>query len=55
MTTTEQRTEFIKLVEPVIKWMNDNTHPHHTIIITHTHAELLEGEMAHATTKFLKD
>lgn len=47
-------TEFSRIVEPVIKWMNE-LHPHHTIIITGTDAELLEGKMAHATHEFLKD
>lgn len=51
----EKQREFEKVVEPVIKWMNNNTHPHHTIIITHTDAELLEGEMCHKTIEFLKD
>lgn len=47
-------TEFKTIVEPVIKWMNE-LHPHHTIIITGTDAELLEGKMAHTTHEFLKD
>ena len=47
--------DFIKVVEPVIKWLNDNVHPHHTVIITGTHAELLEGELSHVTEKFVKD
>lgn len=51
----KQRDQFIKACKPVIKWMNDNVHPHHTVIITHTDAELLEGEIAYRTEKFLKD
>lgn len=51
----EKRNEFIKVVEPVIKWMNENLHPHHTIVIDCTTAELLEGQMSHKTGKYLKD
>ncbi|PHI31177.1 hypothetical protein [Budvicia aquatica] len=46
---------FESAVEPAIKWLNDNVHPHHTIVITSTDAELLEGQQTHRTEKFLKD
>lgn len=55
VTIEKMQHEFKSVVEPVIKWMNENCHPHHTILITHTHAELLEGEMAHHTEKYLVD
>ena len=29
---------------PLIKWLNENVHPHHSVIVTSTNAELLEGE-----------
>lgn len=41
--TSEQRAEFEALSRPLIKWLCENCHPHHTIIITSTDAELLEG------------
>lgn len=50
-----QQQEFESLSKPLIKWLNDNCHPHHTIIITPTDAELLEGSMAIHTTEFVKD
>lgn len=34
---------FEEVVRPVIKWLNDNYHPHVTVIITPTNAELVEG------------
>lgn len=43
MLTDQQRAEFETLSRQLIKWLNDNCHPHHTIIITPTNAELLEG------------
>lgn len=36
-------TEFEQVVRPVIKWLNENMHPHVTVIVTPTNAELLEG------------
>jgi len=41
--TKEQRDEFENLARPVIKFLNDNCHPHVSVIITPTNAELLEG------------
>lgn len=42
-------------MDPVIKWMNDNCHPHTTIIVTPTSAELVEGTIAFTTLKHVKD
>lgn len=49
------KQDFIKVVEPVIKWLNENCHPHNYIMIDSTTAELLEGQLAHKTEDFLKD
>lgn len=35
--------EFQAIVRPLIKWLNDNYHPHVTVIVTPTNAELVEG------------
>lgn len=51
----EQREEFEKLARPLIKWLNDNSHPHTTIIITPTSAEVLEGVCAFPTNDYIKD
>ena len=53
--TSTQHAEFCEVAKPLIKWLNDNCHPHCSIIITTTHAELLEGIAATETTEFLKD
>ena len=39
----EKSKEFEKLMRPVMKYLCENHHPHVTIIVTGTNAELLEG------------
>lgn len=41
--TTEQLESFKQAALPLIAWLNENVHPHHTAIVTPTKAELLEG------------
>lgn len=43
--TDEQQKEFEAVCRPVIKWLNDNVHPHHKVIITPTGAEIMEGRL----------
>lgn len=43
MEKEELRKEFERLAQPLIDFINGNYHPHATIIIDSTHAELLEG------------
>lgn len=48
--------EFKRVTKPVMEWLANNHHPHHTVIITPTNAELLEGGMATGPiTDHLKD
>lgn len=42
--TDEQRKEFEAVARPLMKWLCDNVHPHHTAIVTPTGAMLLEGQ-----------
>jgi hypothetical protein len=51
----QMREEFIALARPLVKWLRENCHPHHTIIITPTNAELLEGELTGQITDYLRD
>lgn len=53
--TDEQRDEFERLVRPLVKWLNDNTHPHASVVITPTSAEVLEGIAVVRTTEYVKD
>ena len=51
----EQRKEFEKLSKQLIEWLNNNCHPHTSIVVTPTNAELLEGVCAIQTMEFVKD
>lgn len=46
---------FEEVTRPVIKWLAQNVHPHHSVIIDSTHAELLEGRLAVSTEEYLQD
>lgn len=37
--------EFEKAAKPLIEYLKHNHHPHNCVIVTATHAELLEGQM----------
>jgi hypothetical protein len=42
----EGRAESFKLAAlPLIQWLAENCHPHHSVIVTSTNAELLEGQI----------
>ena len=53
--TNEQQKEFEAITRPVIKFLNDNCHPHVLVIITPTSAELVSGVCAYQTDDYLKD
>lgn len=39
----QQRAEFDTLCRPLLKFLCENCHPHVSVIVTSTNAELLEG------------
>jgi hypothetical protein len=48
--------DFTGLCKPIIKYLCDNYHPHVTVLITPTRAELVEGIMSTPViTEFIKD
>jgi len=48
--------EFKEVCKPLIKYLCDNYHPHVTIIVTPTGAELMEGLVGTGLiTEFVKD
>lgn len=51
----EKRAEFEKAAEPLVKWLNENCHPHVTVIVTPGDAELTEGVCCVKITKYIKD
>lgn len=44
--TEEQQESFKQAALPLIKWLCENVHPHHSVIVTSTNAELLKGSCA---------
>ena len=46
---------FEEVIKDVMKWLAENHHPHTTIIITSTNAELVEGIESVVTDEFIKD
>lgn len=53
--TEQQRKEFETVTRPVIKWLNENCHPHVTATIEPTRAELSEGVCAYPTNDYVRD
>lgn len=51
----QEADSFAEAAEPLIKWMAENVHPHHSAIVTSKGAELLMSERLHNTDKYLKD
>ena len=47
-------TQFEELVRPLIQFINDNYHPHTTIVVTSTNAEILEGIEVISTNDYTK-
>lgn len=41
--TEEQQAEFETLTRPLLKFLCENCHPHVSVLVTPTTAELLEG------------
>lgn len=49
------KSDFESLAKAMMKWINDNGHPHQTIIIDATSAVLYSGEKSITTEEFIKD
>lgn len=55
IATKEQIEELEKLARPLIKFLNDNFHPHVSITIDPCSAELQEGSCRIVTEDYIKD
>ena len=55
IVTTEQHQDFQVAAEPLIKWLNENCHPHVMATVDCNRAELLEGVCSIVTDKYIKD
>lgn len=51
----DQRKEFEELARPLIKFLNDNFHPHVSVAVDTGRAELLEGKCSFVTEDYIKD
>jgi hypothetical protein len=51
----KEQQAFAVAAQPLIKWLNENAHPHVKVLVTPTSAELLEGVAVHRTEQFVKD
>lgn len=52
---SEEQKTFEEIVKPVMEWLAKNKHPHMSIIIEATHAELVEGVECVVTDEFVPD
>ena len=53
--TEEQKKEFESIVRPLIKFLNDNCHPHVSVIVDNSTAELSEGVCVFRTEEYWLD
>lgn len=50
-----EQERFEAAARPLIKYLAENHHPHTTVIIDSTRAELLEGQAVIKTEEYLRD
>jgi hypothetical protein len=50
----DQKERFQLRARDLMQWLCENCHPHTTIVITSTSAELLEGVVAVSTSEYVK-
>ena len=55
MLNASQQDELEILSRPLIKWLNDNCHPHIKVIVDTNRAELVEGIFTVRTDDYIKD
>lgn len=55
MISMERQDEFEAAARPLVKWLNDNCHPHVTVIVENDGAQLFEGICSFRTQDYIKD
>lgn len=53
--TEQQKKDFEAVTRPVIEWLNKNCHPHVTVVVEPTRAELFEGAICVGTMDYVRD
>ena len=51
----KQLAELLEVSKPLIKWLNENCHPHCKAIVDGVVVELVEGVATQRTEEYLKD
>ncbi len=51
----QQRKDFGEAAKPLIKFLNENCHPHVTVFVDCNNAELVEGVVIFSTEEYSKD
>ncbi len=55
MPEPKPKSELRKLAEPLVRHLCENHHPHTTIVVTCTGAELMETMSSESIKEFIKD
>ena len=50
-----QRDEMLEAAKPLIKWMNENCHPHCAALVDQASVALSEGVATNRTEEYLRD
>lgn len=50
----KQREEFREAAKPLVKWLNENSNPHATVMVNTNSAELTEGLHLAQITEYTK-
>lgn len=53
ITTTSE--DLKDLAAPLMRWLNDNKHPHHILVVTQDSVELYESQCRVVNKEFTKD
>lgn len=51
----KQREQLLEAAKPLIKWLNENCHPHCQVVVDIGSAELTEAIARAVTEEFIKD
>ena len=51
----DQFDELLEVSRPLIKWINENCHPHCSAMVDCSRVELVEGVATNSTEEFIKD
>jgi len=51
----KQFKELLEVSKPLIKWLNENCHPHCSALVDCTRVELVESVAQNRTEEFIKD